>query len=91
MISGSVHFPINDMIACYLMPNNVESYIFLYPFIIVEHLKWFHSLHIGKTVAINLVMQVSVLYTDLPASDTCPRVFGKSPEVGLFLIFDEPP
>jgi hypothetical protein len=64
---------------------------FLYPFIVVGHLGWFHSLAVVNRDAANMDNQVSVLYIDLLSLHIYPTVVRWCHKIGKFLFWAEPP
>jgi hypothetical protein len=58
-------------------------YVFFIHSLVVRHLGWFHSLAIVNRVAINMGVQVSLLYVDLYFLGYMPEWYGKS----IFSVF----
>jgi hypothetical protein len=62
-------------------------HIFFVHLLVVGNFSWFNSLAIMDQVAINMVMQVSLLYIDFHSLDICPSVVWCCHKVSLFLHF----
>jgi hypothetical protein len=68
IISSFIHFPTNDIIPFFMAEYYSIVYMYHIPFIhssVFGHVVWFHSLAIVNSAAINMGVQVSVLFVDL--------------------------
>jgi hypothetical protein len=72
MISSSIHFPATDIISFFFMAEKYSMmamyiiyHIFFIHSVVIGYLSWFYSLADVKRAAMNMDMQVSLLYIDL--------------------------
>jgi hypothetical protein len=77
MISSSIYLPANDIVSFFFISENYSImyvyHIFLIHSLVVGHLGYFHGLAVVNSAAINMDMQVSLLYRDLHSFEYLPR------------------